>query len=334
MKLLTISVAAYNVEAYLDRLMQSLTDSGVMEQLEILVVDDGSQDSTTEIALNYQKWYPDSVRLIRKENGGHGSTINRGIREASGKYFRTLDGDDWLHSGHLKALVEQMEKIDADIILSNFCNCYADGTEDVIDDFPALEDGNTYSFDELQSRVEWMRIHTVIYRTSLLKEHGITLDEHCFYVDAEFMLYPIPFVETIYTCKPYLYCYRLGQPGQSVSRNGRIKHIEDGARVSRSLLDFYQENAPQLPESKKKYFVEGIANHCLFHFKSLMMLPASPASKKKVLSFERFVREADPEIFEKMAQKGERSRMLKLVRRSHYLIYYPMNWYKNHLKKK
>lgn len=333
MKLLTISIAAYNVDAFLDQLMQSLIDSQVLEYLEILVVDDGSNDLTAEKAMLYQQRYPEAVRLISKENGGHGSTINRGIREATGKYFRVLDGDDWLHPIHLRGLVEKLNRINADMILSTYCSCFADGTKEIVDDFPMLEDGKLYSFDEIQSRVEWMRIHTAIYRTDLLRENRIMLDEHCYYVDAEFMLFPIPYVETIYFSKPYIYCYRLGLSSQSVSREGRLRHIGDGERVSRSLLTYYRRIESYLPESKKKYFEEGIAFHCLFHFKSLMMLPASPANKKKLCAFETFVKEENSAVFEKMALKGARSRMLNSIRRFHYLNYYPLNWYKNYLKK-
>ena len=95
-KLLTISVAAYNVEAYLDQLMASVIASGVLDAIEVLIVSDGSTDRTAEIARGYEAQYPASVRLIEKPNGGHGSTINRGIREAKGKFFRALDGDDWV----------------------------------------------------------------------------------------------------------------------------------------------------------------------------------------------------------------------------------------------
>lgn len=329
MKLLTISVAAYNVSQYLDRLMQSLIDSQVLDWLEVLIVNDGSKDNTSEKALGYQNCYPGSVRLINKKNGGHGSTINRGIQEAKGKYFRVLDGDDWVNPEHLKALVEKMAEIDADMILSEYCTCYEDGTETVISDYPQLEDGHYYSFDELQPKIEWMRLHTAIYRTELLQKHHITLDEHCFYVDTEFMLFPIPYVETVYYVKDYIYCYRLGLPGQSVSRQGRIRHIADGDKVSRSLLAYYSDVKVQLSESKKNYFVNGIAQHCLFHFKSLMILPAGRKNKYQILAFEKQVKEADPEIFAKMADLGQRSRMLNSLRSSHYLNYYVMCWYKN-----
>lgn len=329
-KSLSISVAAYNVSPFLDQLMQSLADTQVLDKLDIMIVNDGSKDDTAEKALQYQELYPDSVRLINKENGGHGSTINRGIREARGKYFRVLDGDDWVNSEHLKALVEKLDEIEADMILSEYCMCYEDGTRSVSNDYQQLEDGRYYSFDELQAKMEWMRLHTAIFRTELLQEHHITLDEHCFYVDTEFMLFPIPFVERVYYSKDFIYCYRLGLPGQSVSKNGRMKHAADGDRVARSLLAYYATVKSSLSESKHRYFVRAISLHCLFHFKTLMLFPASRRNKQKLLAFEKMVEEADAEVFAGMADLGPRSRMLNSLRASHYHNYYLMCWYKNH----
>ena len=328
-KNLTISVAAYNVEAFLDPLMQSILDSGVLDQLEVLIVDDGSKDGTAEKAGIYQTQFPDSVRLISKENGGHGSAINRGIQEATGKYFRTLDGDDWLHPMHLQKLVEKLDDLDADLILSNYCECYSDGETVIIDDYPTLEKDRSYSFDELAETVEWMRHHTVIYRTALLQEHRIRLDEKCFYVDSEYALFPIPFVNTIYYVKDELYCYRLGRTEQSVSRESRMRLIADGERVSKSLLAYYEEVKPRLTESQKRYFVSGIADHCLFHFDSLMFFPANRANKKRILAFEELVKKTDPEVYEKMANLSPPSRTLRFLRATHYAGYGIMCWYRH-----
>lgn len=328
-KYMTISVAAYNVESFLDQLMQSIVASKALDRIEVIIVNDGSQDGTEQKARYYQEKYPESVRLINKTNGGHGSAINRGIREAKGKYFRTLDGDDWLESEHLRALVERMDDLNADIILSNYSNCYDNGKVEVIDDFPRLIKGKTYTFDELQPLVEWMRNCTVIYRTELLQAHDIQLDEKCFYVDAEYALYPIPYVNTIFYAKEFLYCYRLGRTEQSVSRENRQRLIADGKRVSESLIKYYASVKNQLTECKKLYFAEGIATHCLFHFKSLMMFPASKEKKEEIRSFEIMIRENVPEAYEKMAQRGKRSRMLRFLRTTHYQGYRIMCWYKN-----
>ena len=153
-KMLTISVAAYNIEQYIDDLMRSIIQSGVMQHIEVLIVNDGSRDNTAIVAYEYQKQYPDSVKVIDKPNGGHGSTINMGIMEAKGKYFRALDGDDWVKSENLARLVEKMETLEADLILSDFCKCYADGREQIEQLSEKLKDGQSYSFDEATNGIK------------------------------------------------------------------------------------------------------------------------------------------------------------------------------------
>ena len=119
-KLLTFSVAAFNVEDYLPKLFNTLLDIRYADKIEVLVINDGSGDGTARIAEDYEHRFPDTVRLVNKENGGHGSTINWGIKEAKGKYFRALDGDDWVDCDGLYSLLTQMETTDADMILTNY----------------------------------------------------------------------------------------------------------------------------------------------------------------------------------------------------------------------
>ena len=322
-KALTISVAAYNVEKYLDKLMQSLIASEVMDQLEILIVNDGSKDQTESKALQYQNLYPQSVRLINKGNGGHGSTINRGIIEATGKYFRALDGDDWVHSEHLKDLVSTIPDINADVILSDFCRCYETG-EEVTEEFKMLEKGKTYSFDEIQDKVGWMRYHTVIYRTEMLQEHHICLDEHCFYVDTEFMLFPVPFVNSIYYSKDSIYCYRFGLAEQSVSAESRMKHIDNSLTVSKSLLNYYQKMENQLSVQKRQYYINGTTGHCIWYYESLLHFTDNKQRKEELREFDQFVKAHSMDVYNEMEK---RSKKLMLIRKSNYLLYSVMQKY-------
>ena len=208
-KILTFSIAAYNVEKYLDKLLKTIICVPNNEMVEVLVVNDGSKDSTAEIAKEYEKNYAGVVRLIDKENGGHGSTINRGIKEAKGKYFKAIDGDDWVDSDALEKLLNDLTQIDSDLVLMDYKTCY-EGGDDVLEKTAKLEPQKTIDFDSVISTIDYMRYHAVIYRTEMLQKNKIRLDEHCFYVDSEFMLFTIPFIKTI-TYVPYpLYCYRIG----------------------------------------------------------------------------------------------------------------------------
>lgn len=325
-KILSISVAAYNVANYLDQLMQSVIASGVIDDLEVLVVNDGSKDETASKALEYQDLYPQSVRLIDKENGGHGSTINRGIVEATGKYFRALDGDDWIHSEHLRKLVAKMKNIESDIILSNYCKCFEDGREELGHDFDKLEDNHEYSFEEITEKVDWMRYHTVIYKTTILKEHQIHLDEHCFYVDAEFMILPIPYVKTVYYSEDYIYCYRLGLTEQSVSPESRMKHVDNSLTVARRLIDFWRDIKATLSEPHKKYIESGIIGHCMWHINSIYMFPLNAGKKNDLIQFDKYLKANAPDLYQLI---GEKSKVLTALRLSGYCLYPVARKYRN-----
>lgn len=311
MKTLTISVAAYNVELYLEHLLNSLICADVMDQLEILIIDDGSKDGTPQIAARYQGQYPESIRLITKPNGGHGSTINRGIQEATGKYFRALDGDDWVNSEHLANLVKDLDHINSDMILSAYCACYENGRREVVEEYPELEKGKEYHFDEIWRPDFWMRYHSVIFRTDILKEHRIRLDEHCFYVDVEFMLFPIPYVDTIYYYKDDIYCYRLGLEGQSVSSQSRMKNIAHSQKVCLRLMEYYLEHKATLSEQKRQYFLDEIAFHSRWHEDSFLLFDPGKRRKQELIEFDREVKMKSPELYEKMSEQSKATRLLR-----------------------
>lgn len=325
MKLLTFSVAAYNVETYLPKLFETLLDRRCIDRIEILIINDGSSDKTAQIAEQYQTRFPDSVRLVNKENGGHGSTINKGIGEAAGRYFRALDGDDWVDSDALCSLLEHLESADADVILTNYYKCYPDGHR-TKERFHNLETGRIYAFEEVAPLVTWMCYHTVIYKTDLLKKNCIHLDEHCFYVDSELMILPIPYVNTVAFYDYSFYCYRLGLEGQSVSPTSRMKHAQDSYTVANSLLKMYDNLSDKLSEPKRHYIEHGIAGHCTWHFRTILTCPPSLEKKKEVQDFDKLVRNHSKAIYNEMEQFGKTSQLLQIVRRSGYLLYYPAAW--------
>ena len=194
MKLLTVSIAAYHVEDYLRETLDSFLIPEVTDQLEVLIVNDGSGEGVNEIAREYEANYPDVFRLIDKENGGHGSTVNRGIEEAAGKYFKTVDGDDYVSAEGLKELLSYLQTAEADLVVNDY-HSFNDASGEMVSEmhheFPGKEYRKIYAFEEVCGKV-YINMHAATYRTELLKKMGKRLDEHCFYVDAEYNLYPIP----------------------------------------------------------------------------------------------------------------------------------------------
>ena len=186
-KILTISIAAYNVEKYIKETLYPFTQ--VKDKLEILIINDGSSDHTSLIASEFASQYPETFRIIDKQNGGWGSTVNRGIEEASGKYFKLLDGDDYFCEENLDDYLEWLEITDADLIITPF---------EIIDD----KKGTVLKKVEytLESKIESklytkivekydLSMHSCTIRTRLLKENNVKITEKCFYTDNEYMFF-------------------------------------------------------------------------------------------------------------------------------------------------
>ena len=108
MKILSVIIPCYNSEGYMSKCIDSVLTGG--EDVEIVIIDDGSTDRTAEIADDYVSRYPSIVKVIHKENGGHGSGINYGIKAATGWFFKVVDSDDRLDEEGLKKVIAVLKK--------------------------------------------------------------------------------------------------------------------------------------------------------------------------------------------------------------------------------
>ena len=125
-KILTITVPSYNAENYLLETIPTMLSISNIEKLEIIIVNDGSKDNTLAVAQNLKQNYPNTIVIVDKENGGHGSTINAGIKIATGKYFKVIDADDWVESNNLEQLIEYLSECNDDEVISPFIKVYTD----------------------------------------------------------------------------------------------------------------------------------------------------------------------------------------------------------------
>lgn len=238
-KVLSIVVPAYNVERYLDDTLESFVDEKILADVEIIVVDDGSRDGTKDIARKYCGRYPDTFFLVSKENGGHGSAINRGIEHAKGEYFKVVDGDDWVDTDGLAVCVEALKNCAADYVVSDYYTVHEVTKERRKIEFAKLAGKEEWEFEEIAGKVQ-LPMHALFIRTEILKKNGIRLDEKCFYVDVEYILFPVPYVSLVRYIRADVYMYRIGQASQSVSRRGSQKHISDYVKVSKRLSEFLE----------------------------------------------------------------------------------------------
>lgn len=240
-KILTLSIAAYNVASTLRQALDSLLVPEIIDKLEVFVIDDGGTDESLKIAREYEGKYPDTFHAIHKENGGYGSTVNYSIAHATGKYFKLLDGDDWYDSDCLANLVKRLEKNSVDMVITPYIRCgERTGHKEEIDICENQKEGQCIFEQVMFSRLEY-GMHCYAYRTELLQSMGLKLTEHCFYTDCEYAMLPLPHVDIAYIGKQPLYFYRVEVAGQSVSLSAKQRYYRDEARVFWRLASEYYE---------------------------------------------------------------------------------------------
>lgn len=243
MKLLSAAIPCYNSAAYMEKAIESLLKGG--EDVEIIIVNDGSTDATAQIADQYALKYPNIIKVVHQENGGHGCAVNTGLANATGLYYKVVDSDDWVNE---KALLQILELIRnllndgkvVDLLIANYV--YEKPSMDkkkVMNYRTALPKDEIFTWNDIKffKQSQYILMHSAIYRTKLLKDCGLELPKHTFYVDNIFVYQPLPFVKTMYYMDVNLYRYFIGRDDQSVNEKNMIKRIDQQIRVTKIIID-------------------------------------------------------------------------------------------------
>lgn len=246
MKLLSVVVPCYNSEQYMRKCIDSLLIGG--EEVEIIIVNDGSADGTPEIANDYGSRYPDIVKVIHQENGGHGEAVNAGIRNATGLFFKVVDSDDWVSEGPYRKILEVLEEMTRsgarlDMLISNFVYDKAGAKRKKVMKYTtALPENRIFTWNEVKHfhKGQYILMHSVIYRTQILRECGLELPKHTFYVDNIFVFNPLPYVKTMYYLNVNFYRYFIGREDQSVNEEVMIRRIDQQLKVNKLMIDYIQ----------------------------------------------------------------------------------------------
>lgn len=301
-KILSIIVPTYNMESYLSNCIGSFINSQCFDDIEILIVNDGSRDNSLVVANDLARRYPKNIRVIDKENGGHGSTINVGVQQCMGKYFKVVDADDWVNSGELDKLVEKLSYIDTDCVICNYTEFYeAENKELLINVTNKFKHGVELAINEYLDHNR-LAMHSVTYKTEVYRGANIKLTEKCFYVDTEFIYYPLAVFNTI-ICYPYnVYKYRLQREGQSVSKEGFLKHIDNHRIVMTELCNFYNAFSDDKPELKK-YLMYEIGNHLSYQQSFLIYDNLKKQEWVEYRNFIRRIKKLSPPIYKAMSFK-------------------------------
>ena len=316
-KLLTISIAAYNVGQYLHQALSSLCVPEILDEIEVLIISDGSTDNTAEIAREFESRYPGTYRLIEKENGGYGSTVNLGVAEAKGKYFRLLDGDDFFDSDAFRSFVEHLRTAEADLLMTFLSKCDCDGGNlDLRKQVWSVHVGETLKPSELT-----VPLLTGIWQTTVLTErirkNLVELPLHTLYTDQLFSFCALAGASRIEFRPEAVYIYRLGRDGQSVNSDSLRKHYQDELKVLNKVLKLYA-SSPLVTDENRAMLRSRVRHYYMFGFQTVCILKRSAEHFRLLRSLEGTLRKLCPDVYK---EAWEKSPKIRHMRESGYLLY-------------
>ncbi len=309
MKLITFAVPCYNSEAYMDKCIESILTAG--NDIEVLIVDDGSTDSTAEKADNYEAQHPGIVKAIHKPNGGHGDAVNAAIEAASGRYFKVVDSDDWLDKDTLAEVIQLINDMELggtqiDLLAANYVYEHvADGKRHEIKYTHVFPQNQVFGWDDIGYYLpsQYLLMHSIIYRTELLKESGIKLPKHTFYVDNIFAFNPLSKVKRMYYFNRPFYHYYIGRSDQSVNEAVMISRVDQQIRVTKIMTDhIHSIDKDGMSPKLFKYLLHYLGMMYTV-CSALLITEGSDESLKKRDELWEYCQNTDPELYSKL--KGQ-----------------------------
>lgn len=287
-KILSISVAAYNVEKYLQECLESFVDPYLLKQCEIIIVNDGSTDNTGVIAQKFVEQYPDTFIHIKKQNGGWGSTLNEAIKVANGLYFKQLDGDDSYNTANLVQLLQEIQKSESDIILTPYIE-FDDATKKIIRKHSYEENFRNLEKMDLNEVKDFIfAMHAITVKTNILKINRVLLTEKCFYTDAEFVLKVLNYSNSMVYIDQQIYNYRVDRAGQSISIEGYQKHYEEHLTVVKKMLEYGNQN---VDKDKEELYSCNLRRLVQDHYWIILQLGKGNINKSRMYSFDNYIKE-------------------------------------------
>ena len=266
MKLLTITIPCYNSAAYMEKCVRTIVPGG--DEIDLLIVDDGSTDETPAIADRLQAEFPSIIRVIHQPNGGHGEGLNQGIRTAQGIYFKSVDSDDRLDPTALKHLLDLLRKhVNEDEQVDLIVNDYVYDHEDQHNVFSVkynwqLKPDTVQTWESVHHFPLWKQfmIHSLTYRTEMLRQMPLVLPAHTFYEDNLYIYQPLPYTRRICYLNEPLYGYNVGRPGQSVNDDVIIKRLDMVTNIARQMITSYPwRELKKLPPKLRGYMLNNLA---------------------------------------------------------------------------
>ena len=304
MKLLTIAIPCYNSESYMEKCIESLLPGG--SRVEILLVDDGSKDRTAEIADSYAARYPGIVRAIHQENKGHGGAVNTGIANADGFYFKVVDSDDWVDRDAYLTILDTLENLaregqGVDMMISNFVYDKVGASHKKVMNYRhMLPTGQIFHWEDARHlwKGHYILMHSVIYRTRMLRNCGLKLPEHTFYVDDQFVYQPIPWVKNMYYLDVDFYHYFIGRDDQSVNEKNMIARIDQQLAVNYLMIRDY--DLYRVPGRNRRHYMYNYLEIMMTISSIFLIRTDSPEADEKKKALWAYLKKQNPRLYRRM----------------------------------
>ena len=310
-KLITFAVPCYNSAAYMDHCVQTLLAGG--EDVEIILVDDGStKDDTPAICDKYAAEYPTIVKAIHQENGGHGEGVNQGLRNASGLYYKVVDSDDWLDEKALSAAMDKLREFAAmeqpvDMLIANYVYEHVeDNTQKVMRYTNVFPQNRIFNWSEIGRfrPSQYLLMHSVIYRTQLLRDCELELPKHTFYVDNIFVYQPLPAVKSMYYMDIDLYRYFIGRSDQSVNEKVMVTRVDQQVRVTKLMIESHALNGLYYTQRKLAQYMVNYLSMMMTISSIFLIIDGSPAALGKKTELWEFLRANNPKLYHKLKYRS------------------------------
>ncbi len=300
MKILTFAIPCYNSQDYMEKCIESILPGG--EDIEILIIDDGSKDRTAEIADSYAAKYPTIIRAIHQENGGHGEAVNTGIRNAEGLYFKVVDSDDWVDEEAYVQILEKLRELirgknQIDMMLANYVYEKVGAKHKKVMRQSGFPKDRVFTWSDVGHirKGNYILMHSVMYRTQLLRDCGLELPKHTFYVDNIYVYKPLPYVRSMYYMDVDFYRYFIGREDQSVNENVMIRRIDQQIKVNKIMID--DVNLWKVPNPKCRKYMYNYLEIITVISTIMLIRSGTPENLQKKRELWTYIKNKDIRLF-------------------------------------
>jgi glycosyltransferase involved in cell wall biosynthesis len=306
-------VPCYNVEDYLDHCVSSILAgcAEYLDHIEIILVDDGSvKDNTPAKVDEWAARFPGIIQAVHQENGGHGQAVNTGLKHASGIYFKVVDADDWLDERACKRVMEKLAQCaqshaPLDMVITNYVyEKVFEYKRTPIRYINVLPRNKEFTWSNIGYFLPSQNIlmHSVIYRTQLLKDIGLELPKHTFYVDNIFVYVPLPYVKSLYYMNVDLYRYFIGREGQSVNEKIMISRIDQQLRITRIMIDAFDLYTEVIQPPLRRYMENYLLMMLVISSVFLVLSERVDAEEQRDAIW-RYLYDRSPEMYRRMRKR-------------------------------